>query len=277
MFDFAVVICHGSYHTPVPYEPLINALKSKGIDAYCPQLPTADLAKLNVGDIASPDFDLGPPGKGYPQGEEDTDTILRVIQPLINQGKKVMLIGHSSGGWVASQSARSELCYEARKGKGQDGGIIGILFVGGFIIPVGESVNSFFQPQDGSPPVTPPFMRFHKHGWRGLGTIVEPEKFLFNDLDQATAQKYVKTLTASPILTTKLTTDAYSNVTCGYLVLDGDLTLPQPYQEGMIALQQSKQSSPIHVYHCPAGHSPHLSLTEGLADTIRDFAIKTQV
>jgi hypothetical protein len=47
----AVVLCHGSYHTPAPYSPLLAALQARGIAAYCPQLPTADLAKLNVGDV----------------------------------------------------------------------------------------------------------------------------------------------------------------------------------------------------------------------------------
>lgn len=76
---FTVVVCHGSYHTPAPYGPLIEALKARGIDAYCPQLPTADLAKLNVGDVNNPDFDLEPPVGGYPQGEEDTQVVLETL------------------------------------------------------------------------------------------------------------------------------------------------------------------------------------------------------
>lgn len=81
--DVAVVICHGSYHTPGPYQPLVDALKAVGIDAYCPQLPTADLSKLNVGDVNNPDFDREPPPGGYPQGEEDTQVVLDVLNPLI--------------------------------------------------------------------------------------------------------------------------------------------------------------------------------------------------
>lgn len=50
-------LTHGSYHTPAPYESLFDAFESKGFDAYCPQLPTSDLTKLDVGDINKPDFD----------------------------------------------------------------------------------------------------------------------------------------------------------------------------------------------------------------------------
>jgi len=162
--DLTVVICHGNYHTPAPYGPLISALKAAGINAYCPQLPTSDLSKLNIGDdINNPDYDLGPPseGSGYPQGGEDVQAVLRVLQPLVEeQGKDVLLIGHSYGGWVATEAARPELQAKKRKREGVAGGIIGILYVGAFVIPVGESVQSFFQPKDGSF-VQPHFMRFH--------------------------------------------------------------------------------------------------------------------
>jgi hypothetical protein len=182
--DLAVVLCHGSYHTPAPYGPLLEALQAgRGIEAYCPQLPTADLSKLNVGDVHSPDFDRGPPPEGYPQGEEDTNTVLDVLKPLVEAGKEVLLVAHSSGGWVATQAARPELQAKVRKSKGLVGGnadlsislnfaarlltvgafstgIIGILYAGAFVVPVGESIHSFFQPKDGNF-VTPPFMTFH--------------------------------------------------------------------------------------------------------------------
>lgn len=159
--NLAVVICHGSYHTPALYPPLVDALKNKGIDTYCPQLPTSDLAKLNVGDVNSPDFDREPPSGGYPQGDKDAQVVLEVLTGLIEeQGKDVLLMGHSSGGWTATEVARPFLLAETRKEQGLKGGIVGILYVGGFIIPVGESIHSFFQPKDGTV-VQPHFMRFH--------------------------------------------------------------------------------------------------------------------
>ncbi|KAI8949819.1 alpha/beta-hydrolase [Xylaria longipes] len=233
----AVVICHGSYHTPAPYTPLAESLKVAGIDAYCPQLPISDPTKLNVGDPNTPDFDRGPPEGGYPQGHEETDTILSVLNPLIlEQGKRVLIVGHSSGGWVATEAARPELQAKTRKDQGLTGGVIGILYIGAFIIPVGESVHSFFQPKDGSF-VVPPFLDFHT--------------FFFNDLEPKVAENWVATLTASPVLTTKLSNDAYAALPCAYLILE-EFTL----------------------YRCPAGHSPHLSWTGGPVRTIQDFVKK---
>ncbi|KAK8023232.1 hypothetical protein PG991_006471 [Apiospora marii] len=250
--DLAVVICHGSYHSPAPYGPLVDALKAAGIDAYCPQLPTADLSKLNVGDVTNPDYDREPPVGGYPQGDEDVAAIHGVLEP----------------------AARPDLQFNSRREKGQQGGVIGILYMGAFVIPVGESINSFFQPKD-KPATVPPFMRFHKHGAAGLGTMVDPKTFLFNGLPDDEADKWEATLTASPILTTKLTNDAYAALPCAYLVLEDDQTLPKEYQEGMAALQGQKTGEFV-MYVCKAGHSPHLTWTRGVVDTVRDFASKIE-
>lgn len=84
----------------------------------------------------------------------------RLIDKLIEQGKLVLLAGHSSGGWVAAEAAKPARQAPVRKKRGQSGGVIGILFIGALIVPVGNSVHGFVQPTDGSI-VTPPFMEFH--------------------------------------------------------------------------------------------------------------------
>lgn len=156
--SFVVVIVHGSYHTPEPYQPFLHALKTKGIEGYCPQLPSSDLSKMNVGDISKPDFDRDPPANGYPQPADDIKIIHTLLKKLIDEdSKKVLLIGHSSGGFTATAAATPEFQAKNRKA----GGIIGIFYISGFLVPVGESVNSFFQPKDGSPPVIPPFCKFN--------------------------------------------------------------------------------------------------------------------
>ena len=100
--------------------------------------------------------------------------------------------------------------------------------------------------------------------------MASPEKYLFEDLEPEIAAKWVGTLTASPIVKTNLTNDAYSSLPCAYLVLDNDSILPKEYQEGMVALQ-SQKTGDFKIYHCPAGHSAHLSWTQGIVDTAQNF------
>jgi hypothetical protein len=159
---FAAVVCHGSYHTPEPYQPFLDTLKRTGIEAHCPQLPTSDLTKLNVGDIGKPNYNADPPLGGYPQPVDDVEVIKNVLRGLIvHEGKNVILIGHSSGGFTATASAVPELQAKSREKEGTSGGIIGLFYICAFVIPVGESVHSFFQPKDGSSPVVPPWCKFH--------------------------------------------------------------------------------------------------------------------
>lgn len=92
-------------------------------------------------------------------------------------------------------------------------------------------------------------------------------------MEPSEAEKWSRGLTASPILTTKLTNDAYAALPCAYLVLEGDLTLPKEYQEGMVAAQ-SQKTGDFTIYRSPAGHSPHISWTQGVVETIKDFLLK---
>lgn len=71
-----------------------------------------------------------------------------------------------------------------------------------------------------------------------------------------------------------LENDAYTALPCAYLVTENDLALPPAYQEGMVAMQSQRPGVDMSVFRCPAGHSPHLTWTEGLVTTVRDFGKK---
>ncbi|KAL2218576.1 hypothetical protein M432DRAFT_662443 [Thermoascus aurantiacus ATCC 26904] len=143
--NLAVVICHGSYHSPALYEPLIQALKAP-----------------NVGDVNNPDFDREPPPGGYPSEADDAQVIVQLLDRLISyDGKLVLLAAHSSGGWVAAEAARPELQAKSRKEEGKSGGVIGIFFIGALVVPAGESVTSLYQSYDGAL-VEPSSLKFHK-------------------------------------------------------------------------------------------------------------------
>ena len=161
--SFAVVICHGHYHTPEPYQPFLAALKARGIEGYCPQLPTSDLSKMNVGDIFNPDYDRDPPPDGYPQPPQDVEVVHEILTKLIEEeSKSVILIGHSAGGFVATAAAIPSLHAKNRRAKGESGGIAGNFYECAILVPVGESVYSFFQPdKDGSALVLSPFCEIH--------------------------------------------------------------------------------------------------------------------
>ncbi|KAJ5675467.1 Alpha/beta hydrolase fold-1 [Penicillium macrosclerotiorum] len=269
----AIVLVHGSYHTPAPYEPFMHALGSLGFETHCPQRPTCDLNKLNVGDVNAPDFDRGPPPEGFPSDNDDLATVREVLdQLIIQQKKKVLLIAHSAGGWAATQAAVPELLYKTRDAEGHNGGLIGIFYYSAFVIPLNWAVSDHFQSKNETFEM-PPWLRFWKHGLSGVGTIVDAPKLMFNGLDAAEAEMWTKTLTATPIQTGILTNNAYATLPCAYVVLDEDYVLPKEYQEAMIA-EQHRLGNVFTVYHAPTGHSAHLSWKEPLAEKVAEFVDK---
>ena len=54
------------------------------------------------------------------------------------------------------------------------------------------------------------------------------------------SRAWAASLTASPVLSTKVTNNAYAALPCAYLVLEGDLTLPQDYQKSVVEVQAQK-------------------------------------
>ncbi|KAJ5618248.1 hypothetical protein N7528_006891 [Penicillium herquei] len=271
----AVVICTASYQTPVLYQPFMDALTFHGFEAHCPQRATCDLSKLNVGDIRNPDFDRGPPPEGYPSDDDDVEAVKQLLEQLIDLEKKsVLLLGHATGAVIASQAATPELQHRNRQSQNEKGGVIGILYVGGMVVPLGESVHTFFHPKDGTW-TPPPFVQFYKHGKNGLATPNENHKYLLVGLDAAAVEKWSAEMTASPVNTGVLTNDVYSTLPCGYLVLDHDTCLPPAFQERMIKMQ-SRPGKEFKIYHASCGHSPQLAWTEGLVGKVADFILHAQ-
>jgi len=167
--SFSVVICHGSYHTPEPYQHFVGALRSEGIEAHCPQLPSSDLRLLDIGDISNPNYDRDPPPNGYAQPADDAKVVEEILDRLIlEHDMYVLLVGHSSGAFTATMVATPELQAKSRKAKGLSEGVIGVFYACGFLVPVGESVHSFFQPKDGSEATIPPYCRVHVRISRAL-------------------------------------------------------------------------------------------------------------
>ncbi|KAL9067032.1 MAG: hypothetical protein Q9157_006947 [Trypethelium eluteriae] len=228
---------------------------------------------MNVGDVSNPDYEREPPANGYPQPADDAVVLIDLLKSLIiGSGKQVIVLGHSSGGFTATFVSIPELQASVRKLRGEAGGILGIFYEAGFLVPVGESVHSFFQPKDGSDPIIPPYSVIHAHGFDSLLSTKEGAKYFFNGMDEAIAQHYETTLTASPVFTTVLDNDAYTGLPCAYLISENDLALPAAYQEGMVAMQSQRPGVRMTTYRAPCGHSPHLQWTDGLVEKVKEFA-----
>jgi pimeloyl-ACP methyl ester carboxylesterase len=121
MDDLTIVLVHGAWHTPNHYEALAGRLKARGLSVTVPQLPSTGSETPMLQTMAT-----------------DTEYLRdTVLYPLVDAGKKVVLVAHSYGGCPGGGAARG-LSIDERKSTGKPGGIIGMFFISAFLAQEGE-------------------------------------------------------------------------------------------------------------------------------------------
>ena len=92
-----------------------------------------------------------------------------------------------------------------------------------------------------------------------------PDKLLFNDLEPAVAEKWVNALQLQPAegWNGTVTYCGWREVPSVYLVCEGDQMIPPPMQVQIGEMAGSKMEK------CGAGHMPHLSMPEKVADVVK--------
>ncbi|KAJ4136525.1 hypothetical protein NW768_004140 [Fusarium equiseti] len=114
-----IAIIQGAWHRRPHYEAFAQALTSKGYTVLQPGNTTAGL----VDNIK---------GKTY---LDDVEVIRQTLQPSLDEGKKIVLVCHSYGGIPGSAATEGYQIHE-REAKGLKGGIIHVVYVASFALPV---------------------------------------------------------------------------------------------------------------------------------------------
>lgn len=209
-----VVISGGGWHTPPLYAGFMQALGEKGVKAYAPLVPTVNVVQNDVTNEQDPVFSTAEPTEGWPTPDDDAAAIEEDVVALINQGRKVIIIGHSNGGMAATQAAKPEYHAAFRAKQGLKGGVIGILYISAYLLPVGIAVNEIVGES-----VVPPYALLHKHLKAGFSTPIRMREFFFARIPQEEANIYAKFMRAQPIPRSKLTNDPYSTYPLAYVSL----------------------------------------------------------
>lgn len=122
-----VLFVHGAWHSPKHFQPARDAFELAGYPTECPRQPT---------------FDAKP---GTATLYEDAKCIRSLLDELIEaQGKDVICVLHSYGGVVGTEAIHESLGKKIRQENGLKGGVLGILYMAAFILPLGASLGSAF-------------------------------------------------------------------------------------------------------------------------------------
>ena len=120
-----IVLVPGAWHSPVHYQFLFSQLETFGYPIVSRPLPSCDSPHPRAESVAG-----------------DAKYIREsLLLPLISAGKEIVLVMHSYGGCPGSTAAAG-LSKAAQTAAGKPGGIIGLIFMCGFIAHEGDSLLS---------------------------------------------------------------------------------------------------------------------------------------
>lgn len=115
------VLAPGAWHTPDCYDVVRDKLNALGWETR---------------GVTYPSVGAEPPNKG---AFDDAAAVRAEVQTLVDQGRQVILVGHSYGGFVISEASK-DLGYKQRKADGKEGGIVLLIFLSAFVVPKGLSL-----------------------------------------------------------------------------------------------------------------------------------------
>lgn len=111
----------GAWHHPWIFDDVRNVLSTRGYETDSATLVTVGSKNASAGVI------------------DDAVEVRSALLKLVEAGKEVILVAHSYGGLVASNSVQG-LSADQRSANGKPGGIIMLVFLCAFAVPVGSSL-----------------------------------------------------------------------------------------------------------------------------------------
>lgn len=121
----SIVIIPGAWQKPAAFRGIVERLEAAGYPTVHVPLPT-------VGGTETPLAGL----------DDDVAAVRAVVTPLVeDEGRDVVLIGHSSGGISMSAVAEGlDAASRRAAGAGKSGGVVRCIFLAAFVLPKGQSL-----------------------------------------------------------------------------------------------------------------------------------------
>lgn len=122
MSKATIVVVPGAWQKPIVWDGFRATLKSAGYESEYVTLPTN-------GGTETPPAGLA----------EDVVAVRAALEPLVEQGKEVVLLCHSSGGVIGSNAVEG-FDAASHKAAGKTGGVVRVVFLAAFMLPKGQSL-----------------------------------------------------------------------------------------------------------------------------------------
>lgn len=245
----AVVIVHGAWHVPSSYDKLAAALRLAGYEVHVPRLTSMSGTKPPDGDLVS-----------------DTAQVRSCAEQLVEAGRAVVALMHSYGGQVGTNALHG-LSSRARAKQGLAGGVSGLVYLCGFMLPEGWSAMDQAQSR-GIEDANALALKLNLDGG-GNCSMAAPREQLVNGVsDDAQAAAYVSTLVSWNLkcMTQPISHCAWKEIPVMYIHTTYDKTLVLASQQLMVErVKESGLQDPLLVT-VDTDHCPHLTATQEVVD-----------
>ncbi|PLB54051.1 hypothetical protein P170DRAFT_460298 [Aspergillus steynii IBT 23096] len=217
-----IALLPGAWISPYFYQPFSDALASAGFLVHQASYPSLNPANASTADC-----------------DADAQVITKTLRILVeDQGKDVVVLMHSYAG-MPGAAAATGLAKSRRSQQGKSGGVIGLIFIGAFVVPEGLSCAGL---QGGN---LPPWILLDKPS-RDLNIPDDPIGNFAGDVDP----DLVKDLEASTLPHSSLAfnspqphpawADADFKHRLAFIVTAEDRAVPKEAQYGMMAASQQE-------------------------------------
>ncbi|KAI0438672.1 alpha/beta-hydrolase [Xylaria telfairii] len=241
-------IIHGGWHTPDSYKKLTSSLETRGYEVHVPRLPSTN-------------------GSRPPNADLVTDSLLvrSYVESLIRAGRTVVVIMHSYGGQVGTNSLYG-LGLEARAKQGLPGGISHLIYMTAYAVPEGNAMMDKVK-EFGNEDLVPLVFDF-----------ADDKTCLFRDPKGLMIGPGVSDAEVDEYLTTFVRWNgngmyqasehaAWRDIPTSYIYTTTDMTVPLAYQQNIVEGLE-KAGRKVQTFTLETGHCPNLTATEDVVEIV---------
>lgn len=180
----------------------------------------------------------------------------------IEAGRQIVVLLHSYGGMVGS-SAAHDLSFSHRQSLGLLGGILTIIYLAAFVVPIGSTLQDMLPNGQWHP-----WMKFYDD----FAFSSNEAELFYNDMPPKDQKYWISRLRhhCKGCYTSPARFEAWKEIPTVYVVCKNDAAVPEVVQRKWI---EDMGESCVKVVEIPSSHSPFLSMPGKVKEAI-DVAVK---
>ncbi|PSN69231.1 alpha/beta-hydrolase [Corynespora cassiicola Philippines] len=239
-----LVLVPGSFSQLNSYTKAIDPFRAKGYELEAVTLPTTGKK----------------PGP-LPTMYDDAAQIAGVVERLADEGKDIVLVGHSYGGIPVSQSIKG-LSKQDRVKQGKKGGLVRVAYLTALVPDVGQAAQNVLT-NDGEQ-----YIAVDEDGWMLHNNLALTASVVFNDLSPEEGLEWVGRFVqhSSVSFANELTYPGYNDLPVSYLFCENDLCVTPAVQQQGIDVIEAKGNKKVDVTRIPTDHVPVASAPDKVID-----------